>query len=125
MKFIHRLGYYLGGVTIGIIILLFFLNGKGASCEYDYGPNARTVKNILSKKMELEPQVQSQMHAIKIDTTTLRELIKYGDVDFSNSLIEDGTCNEYLIENSYKTQNLKLIVKNCDSIATILSLNKI
>ena len=47
MKFTQRLGYYLGGFAIGLVILMFFLNGKDASC--DYGPNARTVKNISSK----------------------------------------------------------------------------
>ena len=125
MKFIHRLGYYAGGVVIGIIIMMFFLSGRGVSCEFDYGPNARTVKNILSKKMKIESQAQNQMNNLKIDTTIVRELIKYGDVDFSNSIIEDGRCNEYLIKNSYKTEALKMIIKNCDSVATILSLNKI
>ena len=47
MKLIHRIGYYLGGFTIGIVILIFFLSGKKTSC--DYGPNARVLKNIRSK----------------------------------------------------------------------------
>ena len=47
MKFIHRLGYYLGGFSIGLILLAFFLQGKKTSC--DYGPNARTTKNIANK----------------------------------------------------------------------------
>ena len=48
MKFIHRLGYYLGGFSIGLIFLAFFLSGKRASC--DYGPDARVLKNIGQKK---------------------------------------------------------------------------
>ena len=47
MKFIHRLGYYLGGFSIGLIFLAFFLSGKRASC--DYGPDARVLKNIGQK----------------------------------------------------------------------------
>ena len=28
MKFIHRLGFYLGGFSIGLVFLMFFLSGK-------------------------------------------------------------------------------------------------
>ena len=49
MKFIHRLGYYLGGFSIGLIFLAFFLSVKRASC--DYGPDARVLKNIGQKKI--------------------------------------------------------------------------
>ena len=123
MKFIHRLGYYTGGVVIGIMILLFFLNGRGVSCEYDYGPNARTKKNILSKKIEIKPQVVEQMNILKIDTSIIKEIIDYGNVDFPNSLIGKEKCNKYLIKNTFKEKKLKLMIKNCDSVATILSLN--
>ena len=49
MKFIHRLGYYLGGFSIGLIFLAFFLSGKRASCSY--GPDARVLKNISTKQL--------------------------------------------------------------------------
>ncbi len=39
MKLIQRIGYYLGGFSIGLVILAFFLNGKKTSCSY--GPDAR------------------------------------------------------------------------------------
>ncbi len=57
MKFVHRLAYYLSGFAIGLVLLMFFLNGKDASC--DYSPNARTVKNISSKPIVYSEEVSS------------------------------------------------------------------
>ncbi len=120
MKFIQRLGYYLGGFSIGIIILLFFLNGKDASC--DYGPNARTVKNIASKEIIYANEVATVINDKKLDSTIVKQLIRYGDVDFSESDTNSKPCKTYVIENSYKKREVIMKVKNCDSIAEVLTL---
>ena len=49
MKLIHRIGYYLGGFSIGLIFLAFILSGKKASCSY--GLDARVLKNISTKQL--------------------------------------------------------------------------
>jgi len=118
MKFIHRLGYYLGGFAIGLIILTFFLSGKNASC--DYGPNARTVKNISSKTIAYKPEVASFLSAKRIDTMTVKQLIQYGTVMFSKSDTKSEPCKMYHVENNYKKQTVEMKVENCDSIATVL-----
>ncbi|WP_411767475.1 hypothetical protein [Winogradskyella sp. A3E31] len=119
MKFVQRLGYYLGGFAIGLIILAFFLNGKDASC--DYGPNARTTKNIASKQLQLSSGVEANFLSRQIDSTIAKQLIRYGNVDFSESDVKAKPCKVYHIENSYKDEPVVLKVRNCDSIATILS----
>jgi hypothetical protein len=119
MKFIQRLGYYLGGFAIGLVLLAFFLNGKDASC--DYGPNARTVKNIASKTLVYDNSVESTFKNYQIDSTIVHQLIKYGSVDFSESDIEAKPCKIYHIENSYKERDIVLKVENCDSTAKIIS----
>jgi len=121
MKFVHRLGYYLGGFAIGLVILMFFLNGKDASC--DYGPNARTVKNISSKHFEYSEVALSFIVNNQLDSTTVVNLVKYGSVDFSKSEIEKDSCKVYYIENSYKEREIELLVKNCDSLATIMKID--
>lgn len=121
MKFVHRLGYYLGGFAIGLIILMFFLNGKDASC--DYGPNARTVKNISSKPLSYSVNANTFVNNYKLDSLTITNLIKYGSVDFSKSDTKKDSCRVYHIENSYKERELTLKVKNCDSLATLLDIN--
>lgn len=118
MKFTQRLAYYLSGFAIGLIILMFFLNGKNASC--DYGPNARTVKNISSKKITYSNEVLSFTKNHSIDSTTVVNLIKYGSVDFSKSNTDMDSCKIYHIDNIYKEREIELSVENCDSIAKIL-----
>jgi len=117
MKFIHRLGYYLGGFSIGLILLAFFLQGKKTSC--DYGPNARTTKNIANKKKHYSIEAQLIMQKHQLDTLTVSNIIRYGNVDFSNSDTKSEGCKVYLIENTYKDQEVILSVENCDSIATV------
>ena len=121
MKFIHRLGYYLGGFSIGLIILAFFLNGKDASC--DYGPNARTTKNIASKSLNFTEEVKTLLKSKNIDSTIAKQLIRYGNVDFSKSDTKSVPCKIYHIENTYKEEDMILKVENCDSIATILKID--
>lgn len=123
MKFVHRLGYYLGGFAIGLILLMFFLNGKNASC--DYGPNARTVKNIISKPILYSEVASNFIINHHLDSTTIANLIKYGSVDFSKSKAKLDSCKVYLLENSYKKLKMELFIKNCDSLATLLKIDYI
>lgn len=112
MKFIHRLGYYLGGFSIGLILLMFFLSGKKTSC--DYGPEARVLKNINSKELNYTDGF------IK-DSSAINHTLKYGDVNFSKSNTSKKQCNVYFIEGNYNDKIIELTVENCDSIAKILS----
>lgn len=123
MKFTQRLGYYLGGFAIGLIILMFFLNGKEASC--DYSPNARTVKNISKKSFVYSENASQFIYNQNLDSTTVVNLVKYGSVDFSKSNTKLESCKVYHVDNIYKERKLELAVENCDSIATILSINYI
>ncbi|WP_299390937.1 hypothetical protein [uncultured Gelidibacter sp.] len=120
MKFIHRLGYYLGGFSIGLIILAFFLSGKKTSCAY--GPNARTTKTISLKKKSYSEEAMYAMQSFEMDTTIVSEMIKHGSVNFSESDTKSEPCKTYVIENSFKKQDFRLQIKNCDSLATIESI---
>jgi hypothetical protein len=121
MKLIHRIGYYLGGFSIGLIVLAFFLSGKKTSC--DYGPNARTIKNILIKKRAYSDAATTSMTNYSLDTLTVTKLIKSGDVNFSKSETKVEGCKTYLIENTYEDKDLEFRIKNCDSTATVLSID--
>lgn len=120
MKLIHRIGYYLGGFSIGLIVLAFFLSGKKTSC--DYSPNARTIKNISIKKKIYSEATIATMYNNSMDSLIVNDLIRTGDVNFSESDTKTKGCKTYLIENSYEDNDLELRIKNCDSTATILSL---
>jgi hypothetical protein len=121
MTLLQRTGYYLGGFSIGLIILAFFLNGKKVSCSY--GPDARVIKNINSKTIVYSNDVQSYINTHKIDTSIVNYVLRKGDVNFSNSDVKRQPCSIYIIEKGYDKKEFELSVENCDSIATLLKLS--
>ena len=117
MKFIHRLGYYLGGFAIGLIILAFFLSGKRASC--DYSPDARVLKNIRIKDRIYSAEALAAMQQYKIDTIQISRILQRGDVDFSRSNTDLDSCKTYWITGQAENELLELLFENCDSTATL------
>lgn len=117
MKFIHRLGYYLGGFSIGLIILAFFLSGKKTSC--DYSPDARVLKNIRIKERVYSEEALEKMRMYQVDTADISRILQKGDVDFSRSNTKLDSCKTYLVTGRSQIHNLELLFENCDSIATL------
>nr|WP_321223464.1 hypothetical protein [uncultured Psychroserpens sp.] len=120
MKLLHRIGYYLGGFSIGLILLAFFLGGKKTSCAY--GPNARTIKNISIKERFYSEDTKIAMQNYSLDTLAVSQLIKTSSVNFSKSDTKADSCKTYLLESEFEEKDVELWVKNCDSSATIQSL---
>ncbi len=120
MKFIYRLGFYLGGFTIGIIILLFFLGGKKTSC--DYGPEARTLKNIRIKPRYFSEKVLAELKTNNLDTSAVSFLLVHGDVLFSESNTKLDSCKLYVLEGKVLEKKVKVRIENCETKATILEL---
>jgi hypothetical protein len=117
MKLIQRIGYYLGGFSLGLIILAFFLNGKRVSCNY--GPDSRVLKNIRLKKLVYSNAIKSQLINQHLDSTALNYVLRKGDINFSDSDTRHKPCGIYVVEGDYKDQEIILTIENCDSIATI------
>lgn len=120
MSLFKRFLYYFGGFTIGLVILYFFLGGKNASC--DYGPEARTLKNIRSKKRVVQPEVLQKLKEIQLDTAAITYLLKDGNVLFSESNTNLDSCNVYKIEGSIAQKSLKITVENCTKKVFITAL---
>lgn len=120
MKLIQRIGYYLGGFSIGLVILAFFLNGKKTSCAY--GPESRVLKNINTKNIIYSNNVQSYILNKAIDSTKINYVLKKGNINFSESKTRQEPCGIYIIEGDYEEEEIILTVENCDSIATIKNL---
>lgn len=119
MKLIQRVGYYLGGFSLGLIILAFFFNKKKTSCSY--GPEARALKNINLKEIVYSPQIQSDIQNSSIDSVTIRSVLKNGSINFSESNTRQEPCGLYVIQQNLENKDIILTVENCDSIATILN----
>ena len=99
MSFIKRLGYYLGGFSVGLIFLFFFFNGKRTQCNYS--PSAR-VKSDIQKK---EWIFQDNFYTI----TDTVQWFKNADVCFSQSTIGIDSCNVYVM----KVDDSLFSVENC------------
>ncbi len=121
MNLTRRFLYYFGGFAIGLILLYFFVGGAGASCEYDYGPNARVLKNIRLKKHTFSEKTMETLYNAGLDTTAIIQLFQNGDVLFSESNTKLDSCKLYAIEGTAKEKLLKITVENCDSIANVLT----
>ena len=96
MSFIKRLFYYLGGVGLGIIILMFFLSGKKTSC--DYGPNARTLKFLKSKPLQKSKDAEMDITLHNIHSLDIKAALDVGEINFSSSEISNDLPNIYALE---------------------------
>lgn len=117
MKLIHRFVYYGLGFFFGIIILIFFLGGKRASCSYF--PNARVLSNIRSKDHAFSEYSLKTFQQNKIDTAIVNQIFESGDIDFGKSDTHRDSCNIYFISGNFKRDIIELEIENCDSLATI------
>ena len=117
MKFIHRLGYYLGGFSIGLIILAFFLGGKKTSC--DYSPEARVLKNLRIKERSFSQDALDVLRQHQLDTILISSILNNGDVDFSRSNTDLDSCKTYMVTGIASEKQLELLMENCDSLVTV------
>ena len=115
MKLIHRIGFYMGGFSIGLVFVIFFLSGKKTSCAY--GPDARVLKNISTKTLIYSPTATDQMQALPVDSLLVTYILQNGDVIFNESNTQLDSCRVYAI----KGKSHSLTVKNCSKEATLLS----
>ncbi|MEP2057536.1 DUF4258 domain-containing protein [Maribacter litoralis] len=121
MDFLKRLGYFLVGMSIGIVFLTFFLKKKSeeTGVYFCYLPNCRTLKDIRSKSMYYSDEAQQKLQELQLDSTAVTYILTEGDVDFGNSDTKSVPCKTYIIESDYKEQDYVFTVKNCREKATI------
>ena len=112
MTFKQRLPYFLGGLTIGIIFVVFVFGKKNTT--FDYGPNARVLKNIRIKERVLSKEVIATLSFYNLDTSMVSKILVKGKADMWNKVKIDN-CTQYVIT----LKNTVLTVKNCDSTAYI------
>lgn len=117
MTFKQRLPYFLVGLTIGIILVIFVFGKKGAS--FDYLPNARVLKDINKKERIYSNQAMSDLATYQLDTAQVSLILKTGDVDFGKKEKLDNGCTSYIISGKKEMENVTVKVTNCESTATI------
>lgn len=120
MNLIKRIAWYSGGFIIGIVILMFFLGGKKASC--DYGPTARTLKNIRTKDLVISEEARMELTKNQLDTSAIHTILRNGAVIFSESNTSLDSCKIYMIRGNIEKFDIRFHAENCSKDANITNL---
>jgi hypothetical protein len=114
---VKRIFYYLIGVSLGSIAVYFFWQKKNAT--FDYGMDSRTLKSIRIKKRLFSDDAKNAMRKFEIDTLKISTILNTGDVDFGKGNPRKTPCAEYYISGNGALEKVSVLVKRCDSTATI------
>ncbi len=114
-SFFKRLGFYLFGLSIGIIFLAFFFKKKTkeTGVSFCYFPNCRTLKDMRSKPISYSEEINQLLENQQLDTTDINSFFRDGDVDFGRSDTKSVPCKTYFIEGIIDENEAVLEVKNC------------
>jgi hypothetical protein len=114
---VKRIFYYLVGLTLGSIAVYFFWQKKNAS--FDYGMDARTLKTIRIRERLYSDEAKASMQQHEIDAANISTILHLGDVDFTKSNQWKKPCPDYYVTGEVALKKVSLIIKRCDSSATI------
>ena len=116
MKLLYRLGFYLVGFSVGIILLSVIFKGKKTSCNY--GPNDRVIMN-LSKKIWHSTLVNNST----FDSISFDKFLDMASVDFNKSNTTKDSCKVYYLDGYWNEKAISLEIENCEKTVNLLRLN--
>lgn len=121
-SFFKRLGFYLFGLSIGIVFLAFFFKKKTeeTGVSFCYLPNCRTLKDMRSKPISYSDEIAKMLKKKELDTLVLNAFFTEGDVDFSNSDTDATPCKKYRIEHETDNGLATINVANCANQVVIM-----
>lgn len=125
MPFLKRLGYYLAGLSVGLIFLAFFLKKKSeeTGVSFCYLPNCRVLKDLRSKPHLYSDEVSRQIQSQELDTTGLSLVFLEGDINFKKSNPRGEPCAHYTIEGTLNKSDVSLEVISCKDEVFIEEIN--
>lgn len=117
MAFIKRLGWYLVGVSIGLVFLAFILKKKSGEegIDFCYLPNCRVLKDIRSKMFSIAKS-NDTISFEKLDDE-VKNILLNGTIDFGRSETKSKPCKTYFVES--ENGKIELQLKNCPEKVTI------
>ncbi|MBD3661901.1 MAG: DUF4258 domain-containing protein [Arenibacter algicola] len=123
MAFLKRLGFFIFGLSIGLVFLTIFLMKKSqeTGTEFCYFPNCRTLKDIRAKQISYSDAIGQLIQQHELDSTDINGFLYKGEVDFGKSETKTKPCKTYYIEGMVKDKAAILKVKNCSEKAVIES----
>ncbi|UOB17543.1 DUF4258 domain-containing protein [Abyssalbus ytuae] len=121
MPLLKRLGFFLIGLSFGLVFLAYFLKGKNA--EFCYLPNCRVLKDIRTKQIDFSPEVKQLFDNNTISKDQLNYILTEGDVIFSESNTKAKPCKNYIIRGYLSEKHVEFKIDNCSDRAIIKSID--
>jgi hypothetical protein len=123
MKFYQRFAYYLVGLVMGCFFVAMVLSGKDTRCNYF--PNARVLNDLRSKPFLYDIEASRRLSEDWVDTTDIKKVLTYGDVDFDKSNITKEGGKLYIIYGkTSKNKDITLEVLNYPDKAVLRNIIK-
>lgn len=120
----RKLKFYLIGLIPGILIVLFVLNRKGASCSYF--PNDRVIAETLTKNFNYSEEFKGEMKDFNISETFVKDsILAHGEINFEKSNAQKEPCPNYLLVYPKKNPKFEITFEKCKETATFLTLKKL
>ena len=113
MKLLYRIGYYLLGLFIGLILLSVIFKGKKTTCNY--GPNDRVISNLSKKRWN-----SKLVDIVSFDSISFHEFLDMARVDFNKSDTSKDSCKIYYLNGYWKEQAISLELENCEKNVNLI-----
>ena len=108
---------------MGCFFVAAVFSGKDTRCNYF--PNARVLNDLRNKPFHYSDKASLILTQKWIDTTDIKNCLKFGDVDFDKSNIKIGSGKLYIIEGkTAKNQEVTLKVVNYSEKAVLQDIIK-
>ncbi len=126
MPFLKRLGFYLVGLSIGLVFLAFFFKKKSeeTGTEFCYLPNCRVLKDLRSKPLNFSDVTKKLMDTREMDSTDIAHFLKEGDIDFKNSDTASEPCKTLYIMAEVKGKEAVMTVRNCEDQVVVENIRR-
>lgn len=122
---LRKIKFFLIGLVPGLIIVIFVLNKKGASCS-GYLPNSRVIAETLSKDFQYSKDFKAQMSELNVDEKFLKDsIITKGEIDFEKSHAQKKPCPDYILVYPEKNPRFEVRFEKCKDNASFISLKKL
>ena len=118
VPFLKRLGYFLIGLSVGLLFLAVFLRKKTTETgtEFCYLPNCRVLKELRSKPLRIDASLDPSP-----DTLIIKQLLRDGEVIFRESDPRAEPCSVYRIHGEDGSSHVEITVENCETYTLLTS----
>ena len=113
-----RILIYLLGFLIGCVVVYFSLF-RGKDRTY-WLPSNRVREKLMQKKLFFPENTLCKMKCRGIEEQEVKDILKNGDINFSESDVHDAPCPSYALEGiGTKNKKVRVVFTSFDSITQV------